>query len=151
ALTAALHVLSHALQVDVITHFEVVAPQVELQPLGIAAQLVRLQVSLVGEQQIMHWPELSLAARTFGRLRGVQGVRVDFFQRKIAKDEADASSESLEQKLDHWSGLLAVRAFEIPVLDERNRRMRRTDRVIGSIWRNGQVRHVSTDRCARQY
>ena len=87
-------------------------------------------MALILEQQIVHLPELSLAARSVGSLRGVHRMRVRRFDREMAKHEADVIAEPLEHELDGRRGLFAGRAFEVAVLDDRDARMLRAERVI---------------------
>src|SRR5437762_591171 len=93
-------VLADALQIQMIPRLGVVAFEVESEALGVGAKVMGLEMSLVVEQQVVHLPELVLRARAFGGLRRLQRMRMDFFQRKVAKDHADASFEMLQQQLD---------------------------------------------------
>src|SRR5215470_4420493 len=84
----AVDMLVHALQIDMVLHFVVVALQIELCLFRISPHVPGLQMQLVLEQQIMHAPELSLCAGLFRRFRRELGMRVNFPQREIAEHEA---------------------------------------------------------------
>src|SRR6266508_160119 len=66
-----------------------------------------------------------------------------FFQREVAIDKPDAARESVEQQLDRRRRLLAVWTFEIAILGDRDRGVRRADRVIGRTRGYGQFEHVT--------
>jgi len=55
-------------------------------------------MALVVEQQVVHRPELSLSGRHFRGERGMQGVRMDFLERKVPIDQAHAAREPLQQQ-----------------------------------------------------
>src|SRR6266496_1333721 len=141
-LVATAHVLADALHINMVVELAGIACQVELQPLGIAAQLVKLQVRLVVEQKIVHRPELVLrtgSLRGFGR---VQRVGMDSLEREMTVDEPDAAGEAFKQQLDRRRRLLAVRTLEISVLDHGDASVGGTDRVVGPAWRDGQFERV---------
>ena len=58
-------------------------------------------------------------------------MRVDLLERKVAIGEANPAREMMEEELDRRRGLLAIRTFEIAVLDDRDRRIRWPDGMIG--------------------
>src|SRR5262249_28500104 len=98
----------------------------------------QLQVLLVLEQQVVHRPEPALPGRGFGSERRLQRVRMHLLQRKLPPDEPNATVEVLEQQLHRRRRLLAVRAFEVAVLDQRHGRMRRAQHMVGRSDRNNQ-------------
>src|SRR5713226_2428958 len=63
ALRAAVDVLVHPLQVNVLLHLVVVPVQVQLRLQRVLPQAVGLQVLLMLEEQVVHRPELVLRAR----------------------------------------------------------------------------------------
>src|SRR5580704_16712113 len=103
---------------------------------------------LILEQQIVHLPESSLPGR---RLRREQRMRVRVLQREMAEYEADLVREPLEQQLRRLHRHLAGGALEIPIFDQRHRRMLGAERMIGGLRRGCQScrmrgcrRHVET-------
>ena len=72
----------------------------------------------------MHLPERALVGGGLRRLGGELGVRVDVGQRQVPPDVADVA-EVAEELADDRLGLPAVRALEVAVLDERDRRVDR--------------------------
>ena len=151
AAATAVHVFSHALQVNLIVHFRRIAGHVELQLFRVAAHLMRLQMELVVEQQVVHLPELTLCTGGFGGLRREQGVRMRRFDGEMTVDDAHLVDESREQELDRLCCLLAGRALEIAVYHDRYRRMRRAERMINRADGRRQLRLVdltSYDACA---
>ena len=121
----------HALEVHLVCEFRVVAHHVQLELQRIAAKLLRLEVRLVLEQEVVHRPELSLPGRRFGSLCRTQGVRMHFLERGMPEDEPHAAGELFEEQLHDRRGLLAVGALEIPVLDEGDLGMQGAERVVG--------------------
>ena len=94
---------------------------------------------LVVQQQVVHLPERALRGRRLGRLGGELGVRVHVGQRQVAPDVADVAE--VGQQLAHDRlGLAAVRALEVAVLDQGDRRVRRAADVVAlGVHRHGQV------------
>ena len=134
AVPAALHVLAHALQIDVVVHLGVVARHVELQSLGVAAQMRGpSSCAWLSNSRSCIGQNLPCAPAHSAASRGEQRVRMHFLERKMTKDEADAAREALEQQLDRGRRLLAVRTFEVAVFDDRDAGVRGTDRVIGRV------------------
>ena len=80
-----------------IVHLGSVACDVDLQLFRVVAQLRELQVRLVIEQQVVHRPKLALSTRAFRGLSGLQRLRMDFLQRKMAIHEAYAAREMPKQ------------------------------------------------------
>src|SRR5918992_1332683 len=73
---AAIYVLADALQVSLAGHFSIEARHVELEALGVAAQVLRLEMALILEEQIVHRPELALPAGGLRGERRLQRVRM---------------------------------------------------------------------------
>src|SRR4051794_24945410 len=63
-------------------------------------------------------PELPVQAGQLRELRGDLRSRVDLRHREVAPDEAEAV-EAVQERLHRSTGLEAVRASEVPILDER--------------------------------
>jgi len=126
-------VFPNPLQVNPLLHFRSVAPKIELEPLRIPVQVVQFQMALIIEQQIVHRPEPALRARAFRRFGCMQRVRMHLLERKMTVDDAYPAFEMLQQQFDGRRRLLAVRAFEITVLGDGDRRVRRAERVVGRI------------------
>lgn len=63
---AAIDVLTDALSVDFVVHLRGESRLVEIEALRVGEQVLRLEMRLVREQQIVHLPEASLSARAFG-------------------------------------------------------------------------------------
>ena len=106
------------------------AVEVEAERLGVARQVVRLQLVLMVEQPVVHRPERALLARRLGRLGGDLRVRVHVVERQVAPDVAQVVAERVEQLADGDLGLPAVRALVVAVLDERDRRVGRAADVV---------------------
>src|SRR2546421_12382609 len=93
-------------------------------------QVLWFQVRLIGEQQVVHRLELSLAGGALGGLRRGQRVRMHVLEGKMAKRNPHPTVKTLEQQFDRRLRLLAVRALEIPVLDHGHRGVRSAGQVI---------------------
>src|SRR3954469_18128623 len=76
-------------------------------------------------------PELPVQAGQLGELRGEVRSRMERRHGKVAPDEAEAI-EAVQERLHRSTGLEAVRASEIPILDERQLRAARAGDVITS-------------------
>src|SRR5688572_27735297 len=134
-LRAALHVLAHALQVDLVVHLRGEARHVEIQTFRVRAQVGHREMTLVLEQQVMHLPELALSTRRFRCLCGMHCMRMRRLDREMPENEADASAESLEHELDGGRGLFAGGALEVAVLDDSDGRVLGTYGMIdGGNW-----------------
>ena len=81
------------------------------------------------EQQVVHLPERSLVGGGFGRLGGELGTRMDVVERQMPPHVADVA-EVAQQLADDRLGLAAVRALEVAVLDDRDRRFVGTADVV---------------------
>src|SRR6516225_6877664 len=130
AVEPALQLLTHALQINLIVHLRDIPRHVEFEPLGIAPQVPCLQMLLVGEQQIVHLPELSLAPGALRRLGCAERMRMHLFERKMPVHETHTAGETLQQHLHRRLRLFAVGTLEIAVLDHRCHSVRRADHVI---------------------
>src|SRR6266508_4585723 len=113
--------------------------EVESELLGVAHQIRRAERALVAEQEIVHFPEGPLVGRGFGGFRGELGARADVVQRQMAPDVADVhpraqlaaeAAEIAEELPDDWFRPPAVRAFEVAVLDNRDRSVDRPTHVV---------------------
>ena len=92
------------------------------------------------EEQVVHLPELPLRARRLGRLGGQLRARMDVGQRQVAEHEAEVVAEVGEELAQHRLRAPAVRALEVPVFDERDRRvLRPADVVALGVDRQGKV------------
>ena len=106
-----------------------VACQFSSDPFGVKAQVSHvlqqtgvIKRMLVCEKYVVHFPELALRCRGLGDLRGVLPMRMDLCHREMAERHAQLVSERFPQSGDDWLGGAAIWAFEIAVLDQRNRR-----------------------------
>ena len=113
-------------------------------------QVRKREMTLVCVKQIVHLPELALARGGLGGFSREERVRVNLFQREVAIDEADAPGEALEQQPADGSRLLAVRTFEIAVLDDRDGCVRRADDVVRDVFRIDSIVTVSHMECSFQ-
>src|SRR3954449_5984435 len=77
----------------------------------------------------MSVPELPVQAGQLGELRGEVRSRMERRHREVAPDEAEAG-EAVHECLHRSTGLEAVRASEVPVLDERQLGVARAGDVI---------------------
>ena len=81
------------------------------------------------EQEVVHLPEGALVGGGLRRLRGELGVRVDVVERQVPPDVADVA-EVAQQLAHDRLRLPAVRALEVAVLDDRDRRVERPANVV---------------------
>ena len=102
---------------------------VEPELLGVANEILRLQLVLVGEEQVVHLPERALVGGGLARLGRELGGQVDVVQRQVAPDVLQVAVAG-EQLADDGLGLPAERALEVAVLDDRDRRVVGPTRVV---------------------
>jgi hypothetical protein len=70
-------------------------------------------------------------------------MRMHAFEREVAIDEAHPSGEACEQELHRRRRLLAVGTLEVAVLDDRDRRVRRPEDVVGAVDRERKLEQVT--------
>src|SRR5258708_39012721 len=99
AAAAALDVLTHPLEVDVIVHLGGIARQIQSQVHSITIQILVLEMRLVLEQEIVHGPEFALRRRGLRGLGRQQRGRMRFLGREAPKYETNFVGKSLEQQL----------------------------------------------------
>jgi hypothetical protein len=97
AAAAALLVLADSLQVNGIAHLCREARHVQLQPLRIGLQMGGIQSGLLLEQKVVHGPKSPLPACTFRCQSGIERVRMNFLERKVAIHETQAIREMRQQ------------------------------------------------------
>ena len=129
---------------------EIVDEAIDVEPelARVAHQGSWRQVVLMLEQEVVHLPERALRRGSLARLGRELRVRVDVVERQVAPDVADVAGVA-QQLAQHRLGLPAVGTLEVPVLDERDRRLFGAANVISL----GIDRHREIDqrlRCAEQ-
>ncbi len=100
---------------------------------GIRDEIPLAEPVLVGEQLLVHLPERALRAR---RLRGLSrelGVWMHVGERQMAPHVPDLIAEGREQLADHRLRLPAVRALEVAVFEQRDRRIVRPAHVVALV------------------
>ena len=102
---------------------------VEPELLGVADEILPLELVLVREEQVVHLPERALVGGGLARLGCELGVQVDVVQRQVAPDVLQVAVAG-EQLADDGLGLPAERALEVAVLDDRDRRVVGATRVV---------------------
>src|SRR5205085_8967320 len=93
---------------------------VEAQLLGMASEVQRSEVVLVGEKGVVHLPEFALGSRGLRCLRSQLCPWVHIIEGKMAPDVAQVVTERGQQLADDWLCPSTVRALQVPVLDERH-------------------------------
>ena len=104
---------------------EVPGEPVHVQPdlARVAEQVVVAQRVAPGEQAVVHLPELPRRAGDLGRLRRHLRVLVHVGEREVTEDVAEVGAVHLHELAHDRLGLPAVRALEVRVLDEGDRRV----------------------------
>ena len=93
---------------------------VEAELPGVAHEILRLELVLVGEEQVVHLPERALVGGGLARLGRELGGQVDVVQGQVAPDVLQVAGAG-EELADDGLGLPAERALEVAVLDDRDR------------------------------
>ncbi len=83
----------------------------------------------MGQQQVVHLPELAVGGGGLGSLRRKLRVRVDVVERQVTPHVAQIA-EIGQQLAHHLLRLPAVGALEVAVLDQRDRRVVRSADVV---------------------
>ena len=120
-------------QVGAVGQCRTEAAHVEPGHLGVARQCISASVHQLlpmGEQQMIHGPELALRGRCFGRLGGKLCMGM-FHQWKVPEDESQAVSERIDQMLGHWLCFTARRALIVAILEQEQRGPGGTCAVVG--------------------
>src|SRR5919204_596787 len=123
ARVGAAHVLVDALGVLVVAELLVEAVDVESELQGVAPEVTRRELVLVGKQQIVHLPERALRGGRLGGLGRDLGSAMHVVQREMAPHVAQVVAERQQQLAHHDLGLAAVGALVVAVLHERHRRV----------------------------
>lgn len=99
--------------------------RVDADVLRVADEIVILEGVLMLEQHVVHRPEVSVAlnASRLGGLRGVRCMWMLLLERKMAEHHAQLVAHLALHLLHDGIRHSAVRALEIPVFDERERRV----------------------------
>lgn len=107
--------------------------QGNVQPcrLRVSVEILRFQILLVFEQQVVHYPELTLLGSGLRRFSGLLGKRMLLHQRKMPKHEAQLMRESHPEGFDPAERVAAEGTLEIAIGDEGHRcRIRPDDMVV---------------------
>ena len=124
--------------VDVARHSrrDSVVAQVVSEPVGVEAQLIGVshevagpQLVLVLEQEVVHLPEPPLQVRGLRAFGGELRVGMDVVQRQVAPHVANVPAVG-QELADHGLRAAAVGAFEVPVLEQRDRSVLRSADVV---------------------
>src|SRR3954452_9577647 len=97
---------------------------------------------LVGEQQVMHVPELALRASRLGGKRSAESSMVNLGEREVPECEPQVVRQHPLQLLHHAMGGATERALVVAVLDERDRRGMGPLNVVALVHRDGEPRCV---------
>src|SRR5262245_29837780 len=137
---AADEVLVDACGMDMLRELPLERVDIEPEPLGIAAEVLVAQATLVLVERVVHLPELPLARSRLGRLGCLLGVRVGRRDREVAKDESELLAHSRLDLFDDRVRRTAIRALVIAVLEEGHSGVGRTLDVIAlRVDGNGQL------------
>ncbi len=115
-----------------------VSPQLPCEPFDVEAELTRVadevlrrELGLMAEQEVVHWPKGSLCRGCLGRLGGQLGPGVHIAERQVPPHVAEVPEAGQELTDDRFS-LAAVRALEVAILYERYWCARRPPDVVTS-------------------
>jgi hypothetical protein len=139
ALAAPVEVLADALQVDFVIHLGCESGVIERQLLGVAEQMLLIEVRLIREKQVVHFPKASLRSGALGGLCGPQGMRMYRLLRKVSIGEEDLILKALEKQFYRGRRLLACWALEVAVLHHRDRRVWVAQNVIRPVHRLSEI------------
>ena len=140
AAEAADNVFLNAPGVETGVQFVAEAGDVELQLGGILGEMVQFELVLMPEQQIVHFPELSLSGGGLGGLGGEAGLGMEFGQRKVPETELQLLTVSGDDLLHDRMGAPAMRALIVAVFDQYQAHLRRAEDVIARAQRQRERR-----------
>src|SRR5262245_35557379 len=98
---------AHTLEVPLSFELRRETRDIESELLGVSAQVSRLELRLVFEQQPMHLPELSLYPGALGGLGCGECIGMCIHNWEVPVSETNIASEFPEQHLDGSDGLFA--------------------------------------------
>jgi len=130
AALAALEMLANSPDVSVLLHLGLEARRVELQTPRVLLQVLRIEMLLIVEKQVMHFPEPALTGRAFRCLGRGEGVRVDTLEWKMTVRKPNPADVTFQEHLYGRRSLLADGAFEVAIFDDGNGGIVRTQDVI---------------------
>lgn len=136
--------LPYSLEISLAVHVSDEALHVQFEHSRVVIQPNEVESALIGEQQIMHLPELGLPAGALCDLGRMQRMWMEVLQREMPEDKAKLPTESPEQHFDCSRRLLTFRALEISVLDDSYRRIEQTEYVICTRDGIDQLNHWAT-------
>ena len=114
-------ILSDSCGVLVVADRRPEALDVEPKRRGVFAQMRGVQGLLRRQQPVVDLPEGTLVSGGLGGFGSHLSTHVDIVERQVAPDVAQLVSKGGQQLADDRLGLTAVWAFEVAVLDERDR------------------------------
>ena len=120
---AAQKVFADAIGMPVLDHVTLEADEIERDETGVGQQVRVVERVLMLEQRVVHFPECALRRRGLGRFGRVLRVRVARRHREMPEHEPHVIGREPLQLLDDRMRLTAVRAFEIAILEHRDRRI----------------------------
>src|SRR5947208_3489643 len=130
AANAAEEILAHSGGVAVFR--KILRKRLELYPYRarVGQQVLGAEPILMVEDHVVHLPEAVLRSCCYGRLGGLERMRVDLAQREVSVGEAKVVAERLLQRLHDGMRRAAERALVVAVLDEGDGRGLRADDMI---------------------
>jgi len=131
AVLSAVEMFAHPPRPGVGFHLPSEAIDLEPQLQGQVGEIDVFEILLMFEERFVHVPESPLFARRLGRHRRDTGAGMHRAPGKVPEDKLQPIAETRPQLFDDRLRVEAIGAFVIPIFDERDRRIRRAERVIG--------------------
>ncbi len=132
-------ILVHPVGIDTAGQLALKPLDVQVQLSGITDQRFVIERVLVPKEQIVHFPEFALFRCSLRRFRRLLRVVVADRDRIMPEHETDPAGQRLEETADDRIGGKAMRALEVAILDQRDRGLNWSKRMIAGRNGNGQI------------
>ena len=125
-----IHLLPYPLTIDLVIKRCPEQRHVEPKGFGISIKRLSIEMRTLLQQAIMHWPELPLGGRRFGRLCGQQCVRMGTLNRKVTVHEPYFGRRPLQYHANPRLHGPTYGALEITIFNDGDAAVSGTARVV---------------------
>ena len=132
-------ILVHPVGIDTAGQLALKPLDVQVQLSGKTDQRFVVERVLVPKEQIVHFPEFALFRCSLRRFRRLLRMVVADRDRIMPEDETDPAGQRPEEAAYDRIGGKAMRAFEVAILDKRDRGLNRSKGMIAGRNGNGQI------------
>jgi len=102
-------------------------------------EVLVLQFFRVFVELPVHLPEFVLSCGRFGSLSRAQGLRMNFYQRKMTVHKSYAVEEFVKHLFEHAMSVLTIGALIVTVVNDRYQRVGWTNRMVTCTYRKSEI------------